>query len=269
MPDDVVARALAAGAPRPAAEALAARLPGLSPVLRAQVLRPLVPPAGLDVVRLGTAAARQGDGTTCGSAVLTMLAAAGDPTFAAWLVTGEGFAGYLAPEAAAVPAAERRAIELGDAGAAARFWAAQQAAKARTNARAVLGLTWPTALGTPPWGAEGVARFPGAAYRAARVTGQDRSGALAARVDAALAGGVPVPLYTGQDLPLLGAHGPAMPRHVVLLAGRDAGGYLVYEPSRGRLLRLSVADLGARHRSPVPAFGGWTRPAWVLLPVRG
>lgn len=268
MPDDVVTRSLAAGAPRAAAEALGARVAALTPRLRAQVEHPLVPPAGLDVVRLGTATARQGDGTTCGSAVLTMLAAAGDPTFAAWLVTGEAFAGYLPPEAAAVPAAERAGIEPGDAGAAARFWAAQQAAKGRTNARAVLGLPWPTALGTPPWGAELVARFPGARYRSARVSGQDGSGVLRSRVDAALADGVPVPLYTGQDLPLLGALGPALPRHVVLLAARDARGYRVYEPSRGRVLRLPAADLGARHREPVRAFGGWTRPAWALLPVR-
>ncbi len=69
---------------------------GLDRVRRAQVLAPLdVAPGG--TVRWGTATACQVDATTCGAAVLAMLAAAGDPALAGWLVTGRVAAGSVRP----------------------------------------------------------------------------------------------------------------------------------------------------------------------------
>ena len=191
---DLRARALSAGAPEQAADALVDAVGELDARERAQVTDPLRPAPGTDVLRLGTAAARQTDGTTCGSSVLAMLAAAGDPTLAYWLVTGRTLAGYRPPELDGAGDAAGPAVRFGDL---------QEALKGRTNARAVLGLLrWPRALGTPPWGAARVARFPGVTYRSVLVD-DTRTGEVAvvlARAGRALDRGVPVPLYAGGDL---------------------------------------------------------------------
>lgn len=257
---DLVARAVAAGAPRPAAVRLADAVAGLPARERGQVERPLSPARGSDVLRLGTAAARQTDGTTCGSAVLAMLAAAGDPTLAYWLVTGERVAGH--------EPAELRDVDDAS-GPAGRFGALQEALKRRSNARAVLGLLpWPSALGTPPWGAARVARYPGVAYRSVLVDDSRPSEVtrVLVRAGRALDRGVPVPLYTGGDLS--GGAASAIPRHVVLLTGRTAEGFAVYEPSSGRVHDVPSADLVVPH-GPLEALGRWSHVAWALLPVRG
>jgi hypothetical protein len=258
-PADLHARALTAGATARAADALVDAVSELDARERDQVTDPLRPAPGTDVLRLGTAAARQTDGTTCGSSVLAMLAAAGDPTLAFWLVTGRTLAGYRAPELDGVGDAAGPAVRFGDL---------QEALKRCSNARAVLGLLpWPSALGTPPWGAARVARFPGVAYRSVLVD-DTRPGELAvvlARAARALDRGVPVLLYAGGDLAM--GLATAIPRHVVLLTGRTADGYAVYEPSTGRLLTLT-ADEVTSPRGPVPALGGWSHVCWALLPVR-
>lgn len=257
--DDLVARAVAAGAPRSVGEQLAVEVAALPPRERAQVEHPLRPAPRTDVLRLGTAAARQTDGTTCGSAVLTMLAAAGDPTLAYWLVTGRTVGGYEPPELDGAQDAPGPAV---------RFGSVQEAVKRRSTARAVLGvLPWPAPFGTPPWGAARVARFPGVAYRAVLVD-DTRPGEVArvlARAGRALDRGVPVPLYSGGDLG--GGIAAAVPRHVVLLTARTADGFTVYEPSSGRVHDVSADDLVVPP-GPLDALGRWSHVAWAVLPVR-
>ncbi|MGV8977652.1 MAG: hypothetical protein ACOH17_06385 [Cellulomonas sp.] len=258
-PADLHARALVAGAPVQAADALVEAVRELDARERDQVASPLRPAPGTDVLRLGTAAARQTDGTTCGSSVLAMLAAAGDPTLAYWLVTGRTLAGHRPAELEGLADAAGPAVRFGDL---------QEALKARSNARSVLGLLrWPHALGTPPWGAARVARFPRVAYRSVLVddTRPDEVAAVLAWAVRALDRGAPVPLYVGGDL----AAGPstAMPRHVVLLTARTADGFTVYEPSTGRLLAWTTDEVTNPGR-PVPALGGWSHVCWALLPVR-
>lgn len=253
------ARALAAGAPADAADALLDAVSELDTRERDQVTDPLRPASDSDVLRLGTAAARQTDGTTCGSSVLAMLAAAGDPTLAYWLVTGRTLAGYRSPELDGVGDAAGPAVRFGDL---------QEALKRRSNARAVLGLLpWPAALGTPPWGAARVARFPGVAYRSVLVddTRPAEVAVVLNRAARALDRGVPVPLYTGGDAAM--GLATAIPRHVVLLTSRTPDGFTVYEPSTGRLLALTTDEVTSS-QGPIPALGDWSHVCWALLPVR-
>ncbi len=256
------ARALAAGAPPAAADALLAALPTLSPRERAQVHHPLRLTPGADRLRFGTAAAAQVDGTTCGAAVLVLLAAAGDPTLTYWLVTGGSLAGHR-PELVA---------DLEDGpGPAARFGALQESVHRRSTARELLGLlSWPRSLGTPPWGAARAARFPGVAYRSVPVddTRPDEVADVLARADRALAHGVPVPLYVGGDLS--GGPAAAVPRHVVLLTARTGDDWCVYDPSTGRLHTVPTGRWAPRDPSavePLAAFGGWSHLCWAVLPV--
>ncbi|MFF1529780.1 hypothetical protein [Cellulomonas sp. NPDC058312] len=275
-------------APVPAG--LDALVDGLDPARRRQVVAPLDLRAGR-TVRWGTAAARQVDGTTCGAAVLGVLAAAGDPVLAAWLVTGRLPDGVVPPELDGLVLPEPadptdpdapvwfrspddRVVHAAATGteASATRWALLQAAlHRRSTTRAVAGvLPWPRSLGTPPWGAARVARFgrvPGLRYRAVMVddTRTDEVADLLARVDAALDRGVPVPLYSGGDL--RDGIAAALPRHVVLAVGRTADDYRVYEPGAGAVLPLPRAALLAPD-GPVPALGAWTHLTWALLPVR-
>jgi hypothetical protein len=273
---------------RPARDAApAGLLDGLDARRRAQVRAPLDVPVG-QPVRWGTAVARQVDGTTCGAAVLGLLAAAGDPVLARWLVAGDLPDGAPPPELDGVmlsdpwhpadPAAPdwfrtpdgrvTHDAATGEHASAGRWALLQAALHRRSTERAVAGLLpWPRSLGTPPWGAARVARFPGVAYRAVLVddTRTDEVDDLLARVDAALDRGVPVPLYAGGDT----TDGPAaaLPRHVVLAVGRTGDGYRVYEPGAGAVLAVSREAL--RHPvGPQPALGRWTHLAWALLPVR-
>jgi hypothetical protein len=262
----VVARALACGAPVDAVEALADLWTGLTRRDRSQVASPLGDGRPGPVL-LGGVPARQADGTTCGSTALAMLAAAGDPLLALWLVTGHVVPGHRPPElrapAAAAPAAEDPA---------ARFAALQRAVKRLSNRRGLGPLPWPAALGTPPWGAARAARFPGVRFTHVLVDDTDPgpTAAVLDRADAALAAGVPVPLFTGGDL----GSGvlTAVPRHVVLLVpagdrdtGPDRAPYAVFEPGRGRVHRATRAELvqpgGAR-----AALGGWSHVCWAVLP---
>ncbi|PFG42519.1 hypothetical protein ATJ88_1181 [Isoptericola jiangsuensis] len=190
--------------------------------------------------------ARQTSPVTCGAAVLTMLALAGDARLALRLAR------------AADPTAA--------------FSAAQQRVHAAST-RGPAGLSlWPRALGTPPWGAAAQARFGPVRYTH-RVVGRDAAAVLGQAVTAA-GQGLPVPLYSGGDLS--GGPGRAVPRHVVLLAGVRGSGAeaaaTLYEPSSGTLHTLPVAVLLEAPAEPraraarTRALGGWPHVVWAVLP---
>ncbi|HLV04317.1 MAG TPA: hypothetical protein VKY79_07065 [Actinomycetaceae bacterium] len=215
---------------------------------------------GLPVL-LGGARARQTDGTTCGSAVLVMLAATGDPALAQWLETGSLPAGEHPPEVPQEPVT---------GGAAARFAAAQRTVQAATSRRGLGPLPWPRALGTPPWTAARVARFPGVRYRVRPFDDASaQAPTLLGLVEAAIRRGQPVPLYVGGDV--RGGLSHAVPRHVVLAVPPPRGAGLpgtlqLYEPAAGSVFAVRTADLLAR-TEPHPALGGWTHVVATLLPV--
>lgn len=210
--------------------------------------------------------ARQVNGTTCGSAVLTMLAALGDPSLATWLATGR-----LATDPDDQRPPELAGANLGalavlaDAPVSRRFAAVQRVYQRRTTSHALLGLPWPSALGTPPWGAARAARFPGVVFGHHPLDDADRA-ALAAVLDGvgrAVDAGVPVPLYSGGDTAR--GWGTAVPRHVVLAVSRAGDGLRIFEPGRGRMVTATRAALLAG-QGPQPALGGWPHLVWVLPP---
>lgn len=131
-----------------------------------------------------------------------------------------------------------------------RFAAEVLVAHRRITARAVAGVPWPRALGTPPWavaralGPRHVTRlaWPGAGACFDRVAASVRAGHLAA-------------FYVGNRW---------CPRHVVLtVAAPEVDSLLVYEPSSGRVLpvgRRSVVE----HRM---RLAGWDR-LWFVVHSR-
>lgn len=218
-------------------------------------------------------AARQVDGTTCGSAVLAVVAALGDPALAAWLLTGATLAAAAPPE---LSAASGTALErLAGASVERRSEAVQRVLKARTTRRALVGLPWPPALGTPPWAAARAARFPGAAFAGVVLDDTDRGhlDGVLDQVGLALDHGVPVPLYSGGDSD--GGWAAAVPRHVVLAVGRSWHGgteawretdhFTLWEPSAGSTHEVARQVLVAGS-DPVPALGRWSHLTWALLP---
>ncbi len=217
-------------------------------------------------VRAMARAGRQSDGTTCGSAVLTMLAAQGDPTLALWLATGVVVRAAPPPELAGAP--EAALVALAGASREARFAAVQRVLRRRTSTRAVLGIDWPPRFGTPPWTAARAARFLGVAYGHEVLDDTDRPHLDAAldRVERAVAAGVPVPLYTGGD----SARGwdTALPRHVVLAVPADGAARLgtlhVWEPGAGAVVVVRRDELTAGR--PHAALGRWSHLAWVVPP---
>ncbi|SDS72909.1 hypothetical protein SAMN04489860_2221 [Paraoerskovia marina] len=186
---------------------------------------------------------RQVDATTCGAAVLAVLAVAG---------------GNLSTAAGRQHDLRRRATSLG-VGAP---WPRAGGLPA-----------WPRALGIPPWGLAREARYGPVRYRHQVVADDTPRGrrALLALADWARVG-VPVPLYVGGDT--RGGAARAVPRHVVLLVdvtgpvGRAT--WHLYEPSSGAMtsvreehvLGAGREALAARRR----AWGGWWRIAWMLVP---
>ncbi|GAB2457180.1 hypothetical protein [Xylanimonas ulmi] len=191
--------------------------------------------------RVPTAPARQIDETTCGAAVLTALAMAGDPR--------------LALRVARDPQ---------------RQFAALQRRAHRACARELP--PWPRRYGTAPWAAAAVARFAGVRYTHRVVGAGERGAAVLAAAVAAAASGVPVPLFSGGDLG--GGWQTAAPRHVVLLvdARDEAGGVVrLYEPSSATAHTVPTSALlapeQARERGALTAaLGAWPHVVWALLP---
>lgn len=268
-PDAPAARARAAGHAEPVVARLERALETLPAAQRRAVLDPLgrlddvargggAPVRRLDV---GGVPARQVDGTTCGSAVLALLAAAGDPVLALWLQTG------ATPGDTADGRGPAGSPGAGGPEAAAERWRHLQRVVKRRTSRGALGpFPWPGALGTPPWGAARTARYAGVRYTH-RMVGTDAGAVLEVAVHAA-ARGIPVPLFTGGDLS--GGLAAAVPRHVVLLtAVGPAGRCWVYEPSSGTVHRLGTDRLtaGATDAAVRRALGGWPHLVWALLPT--
>ena len=215
------------------------------------------------VEQFGAARPVQADPTTCGSAALVVLAAAGDPALARWLATGRVLGGLTPPELGWLTGPV-----LDDAARAtptARFVALQHAMK-RVSLRRGLGvLPWPGALGTPPWGAARAARFGALRYTGRLVvdTRPEQAGPLLDHAVAVARAGVPVLLYTGGDT--RAGLGACVPRHVVVLASPDGRALETYEPGTGRLLPITRDDL-ATGGTARAAYGGWSHVTWAVVP---
>jgi len=257
----VIERAAASGAPIEAVAALAAAWSSLDSEDRALIRYP-ARRRDVGPVTWGAVRATQVDQTTCGAASMAMMLMIGDPFVAAWVAVGHRAAWYLPPEAlAAVVAADAAGRGLHTV--ADRWHALQRAMHARVTRHGLGLMPWPRAFGSPPWRLDNVTRFAGLSFRGALVDDAraDEVAALGVHVRAAVADGIPVPLYASGD----SARGldTVIPRHVVLAVGVDGDGFLVYEPSSGALHRL---DLGALGRGPVAALGNWNRIGWAVLP---
>ncbi|HZK05771.1 MAG TPA: hypothetical protein VFC82_07975 [Actinomycetaceae bacterium] len=221
-------------------------------------------------VELGGVPAVQTDESSCGSACLVMLAATGDEVLAEWLETGVLPKGLqideLPPE---IPA---NAL-VDTPGAAGRFAAAQRAVKESTSFRAVGPLPWPRRLGTLPWAAARVARFPGVRYVHRPVDDRGDSGReMLSLVLNALGHGYPVLLYSGGTRS--SGWTTALPRHVLLavpagerrVTPEGTPIISIYEPHSGRVFEVPANELADR-TEPSPALGHWSNIQWLVLPV--
>jgi hypothetical protein len=234
--------------------ALAERLAGQPPEWAAARLTLVDDEPGAQI-RLGVRV-DQVDGTTCGTAVLLVLAARADPLAALELTAPDPRwhdARRCAPGF--------RLADLGDGGFGER-WDRRQRLVHRQSTRC-----WPRALGTSPWGmtrwlarrAGGVGRYRVRPVRPGRAAVPDE---LLDRVDRALLAGHAVPLLVGTAW---------APRHYALALRRDqpgsvpgAGAWRVYEPSSGEVRVMPVAAVRERRSAP---WLGFDRLHAVLLPV--
>jgi hypothetical protein len=253
----VVERAIATGAPLDAVAMLAAEWATLDADAKALVRDPLSR-RDPGPVTWSRATATQVNETTCGAASMAMMLMMGDPLVALWVAAGRRGGPYMPPE---VLEADVRGGALHTV---ADRWDSLQFVIHDRVTRHGLGLVpWPRAYGTPPWRVNNLTRFAGLRFRGVLVDDAraDEVAALAAHVRAALADGIPVPLYASGD----SARGleSVVPRHVVLLVGVDGDAFLVYEPSSGALHRLDLTSVGG---GPVAALGHWNRVAWAVLP---
>ncbi|WP_291383151.1 hypothetical protein [Demequina sp.] len=253
----VVERAIATGAPLDAVAILAAAWESLDADAKALVRDPLSrrDPGPVTWSRV---TATQVNQTTCGAASMAMMLMMGDPLVAMWVASGRRGGAYMPPEVLAAD------VRGGAHHTVADRWDALQLAIHDRVTRHGLGLVaWPKAYGTPPWRVDDLTRFAGLRFRGVLVDDAraDEVSALAAHARAALADGIPVPLFVSGDSDR--GLDAVVPRHVVLLVGVDGDAFLVYEPSSGALHRL---DLGSVGGGPVAALGNWNRLAWAVLP---
>ena len=57
----------------------------------------------------------------------------------------------------------------------------------------------------------------------------------------------------------------AVPRHVVVLSSPDGQQLEIYEPSCGRMLAVTRAEL-AQGGTARAAYGGWSHVTWAVVP---
>jgi hypothetical protein len=186
----------------------------------------LVDPSGPVWVTYRASRVQQTDDTACGSMSILMARAMADPLYTLYLTTG----GSTSPAAASAEQFQ------------ARLAAEEQRIHDATNR------FWPQRLGSTPSGVSTelnkYADALGTHYEPRLVTRALGSSALRDAVTAA---------DSAQLVPVL--IGDWIPRHYVLLIGRDKDGLLFYEPIRGRLtwvteqefLKGSVGALGFQH----------------------
>ncbi|MFI7600073.1 hypothetical protein [Actinoplanes sp. NPDC049681] len=211
-----LAQAFAAGHSVAELVAWDAVIAGHDPAWLAGRLAPLNP-ADPGPVRFLSTRMRQFDGTTCGSAAIVAARAVVDPLYAWRLTTG----------------GRPNSPEESDERFADRLESEQQRVHDETDT------LWRQSLGTPPWGVSGLlSRDPaglGARYRWVPVPPfvPMLAAAVLRRALAAAAQGYPVPVLIG-DL---------IPRHYVLLLGRDGAGASFYEPSAGAVIVVSIENL--------------------------
>jgi hypothetical protein len=258
----VLHRALATGAHVSAVASLAGAWETLDERERALVRDPIGRTGAGAVSFLGVRA-KQVDSRTCGPASLGLMLMIGDPFVALWLATGRRVGDYLPlePLVTEVVTSDIRTIE--------ERWRSLQHELHREANRWALGpFPWPRALGTPPWRLDNAIRFAGLRFRTRMIddTDHDDLAAMFAHASVALADGVPVPLYVGGD----SSRGLAatVPRHVVLVVGRETGGFLIFEPGSGAVVLVKDADIRAAGTRAIPGFGHWSRATCIVLPAR-
>jgi hypothetical protein len=166
---------------------------------------------------------RQPDRRSCGAAVLVMARMLGEPDYARWLRDAESPATRFADEVLRTHRRTNRVVDT----------------------RARLQLPWPRALGTQPWA---LARELRGRHRVELVRNRAEAWRQIVQADQL------VPLYVGSQL---------LPRHVVLVTGRDAEDRVrVYEPGSGDTVRVEQQDFLAGRLG----LAGWDRPWFVILP---
>ena len=257
---DVIERAAASGAPLPAIAALAEGWERLPESTRTHVRNPLGRATPGPVV-WGQTAAKQVNQTTCGAAVIAMELMMTDPFVALWVTTGRLLADYLPAEVATIDDLGR-----GLRSTASRWQGLQRAIHEASNRRALAGLPWPRAFGTPPWRVDNVTRVAGLRFATALLDDSSVGdvSAMVAHASAALRESIPVPMYTGGDSRM--GLGAIVPRHVVLLTSVVDHVFMVYEPSSGELRELPAA-MWLEDGTVRPALGFWNRICCLVLPV--
>ncbi len=190
---------------------------------------------------------RQPNDVSCGASCLVFSRMVHDAPYAMWVVRGYD------------PRRERH-----DTATPADRWTAEVLAMHRRVTRLLdhdgdLQFPWLRIAGTSPWGAarqlEGIggAGLPIAQYAARTLDPDDLDGEFDRIVDAVDAGHT-VPLYVGTDL---------RPAHVVLVLDARDDRFRAYEPSVGRLVRVSREEFVSGDFR----LGGWSVPWFAVLPA--
>ena len=245
----VIERAASSGAPITAVAGLAAKWEGLPATAKGWIRNPAGRSAG--PVKWGPNHLTQVDQTTCGAATMAMATMIADPFVALWVATGQTIASYLPIEVLRCETAKRPAHTIMER------WQSLQ--------RSIHWATTHSAIGPLPWRVDNQLRIAGVRLRGLLINDANAAELAAglAHASAALRDGIPVPVYSGGD----SRRGiqTVVPRHVVLLLGREGDELRFYEPGSGAVHKVAVDALSQPH-GPVAALGNWTRVVWLVLP---